>query len=48
VSLECKVASSHREGSHTIYVGRVEAVHATDAEPLLYYGGAYRSLQSGD
>jgi flavin reductase len=28
-SLECRVSSAHREGSHTIYVGKVEAVHAT-------------------
>ena len=43
-SLECTVASAHREGSHTIYVGHVQAVHTTDAEPLLYYAGGYRSL----
>ena len=48
VSLECTVTSSHREGSHTIYVGRVEAVHSTDAKPLLYYNGAYGSLHCGD
>ena len=49
VSLECNVTSSHREGSHTIYVGRVEAAHSTDdGTPLLYYDGAYRSLHCGD
>ena len=47
-SLECSVASAHREGSHTIYVGRVEAVHTNDAEPLLYYKGGYRALHSDD
>lgn len=47
-SLECKVASSHREGSHTIYVGRVEAVRTTEAKPLLYYQGGYRSLHCKD
>jgi len=47
-SLECRVASAHREGSHTIYVGRVEAVHTTDAPPLLYYQGGYRSLHCGE
>ena len=47
-SLECTVASAHREGSHTIYVGRVEAVHTTGAEPLLYYRGGYRSLHCDD
>lgn len=48
VSLECNVTSSHREGSHTIYVGRVEAAHSTDGKPLLYYDGDYRSLHCGD
>ncbi|MGB8332594.1 MAG: flavin reductase family protein [Polyangiales bacterium] len=47
-SLECRVASAHREGSHTIYIGQVEAVHTTDAEPLLYYQGGYRSLHRDD
>jgi flavin reductase (DIM6/NTAB) family NADH-FMN oxidoreductase RutF len=47
-SLECTVASAHREGSHTIYVGHVQAVHTTDAEPLLYYKGGYRSLHCDD
>ncbi|MEM8609298.1 MAG: flavin reductase family protein [Myxococcota bacterium] len=46
--LECEVHSAHQEGSHTIYVGRVEAVHATDAEPLLYYNGGYRALHRKD
>ena len=43
-ALECSVVSGHTEGSHTIYIGRVEAVQARDAEPLLYYGGTYRAL----
>lgn len=47
-SLECKVASSHQEGSHTIYVGRVESVRASDGEPLVYHQGAYRALHCHD
>ena len=47
-SLECRVASAHREGSHTIYVGQVEEIHGTDAEPLPYYQGRYRSLHGED
>lgn len=42
--LECKVTNAHQAGSHTIYVGRVEAVHTSVAEPLLYYRGGYRAL----
>lgn len=47
-SLECTVTSSHREGSHTIYVGRVESVIVREAQPLLYYKGGYRSLHCDD
>ncbi len=47
-SLECTVTSAHQEGSHTIYVGRVEAVHTADAKPLLYYKGGYRALHDDD
>jgi flavin reductase (DIM6/NTAB) family NADH-FMN oxidoreductase RutF len=47
-SIECEVASAHHEGSHTIYIGRVEAVHTTNAPPLLYYNGGYRSLRCED
>jgi flavin reductase len=47
-SLECRVRSAHREGSHTIYIGEVEAVHGTGAGPLLYYDGGYRSLRGDD
>jgi len=47
-SLECTVVSAHQEGSHTVYVGQVEAVHTTDAEPLVYYQGSYRSLHCDD
>ena len=43
-SLECKVRSAHREGSHTIYIGEVEAVHLNESTPLLYFGGGYRSI----
>jgi flavin reductase (DIM6/NTAB) family NADH-FMN oxidoreductase RutF len=44
-SLDCKVESAHEAGDHVIYVGRVEAVASSDAEPLVYFGAAYRSLQ---
>ncbi|MGB5810882.1 MAG: flavin reductase family protein [Polyangiales bacterium] len=46
--LECSVQSAHEEGSHTIYVGLVEAAHTNDAKPLLYYGGGYRALHCDD
>ena len=42
---ECRVRSAHLEGSHCIYIG--EVLHTfvrADAEPLLYFDGAYRRL----
>ena len=47
-TLECKVANAHHEGSHTIYIGQVEAVHTSDASPLVYYDGGYRSIRLDD
>jgi flavin reductase (DIM6/NTAB) family NADH-FMN oxidoreductase RutF len=43
--LECRTVSAHVEGDHTIFVGRVEAVHTGDGEPLLYYRGRYHRLR---
>lgn len=42
--LECRVVADHDAGDHVIYIGEVEAVVLGDAEPLLWYGGSYRSL----
>jgi flavin reductase (DIM6/NTAB) family NADH-FMN oxidoreductase RutF len=46
-SFECNVVSSHVEGSHTIYIGRVEAVRVRDTDPLVYFQGSYRGLGAG-
>ncbi|HKP78859.1 MAG TPA: flavin reductase family protein [Phenylobacterium sp.] len=43
--LECRLASRHDEGDHTIYVGRVEACRVGDGAPLLYFSGTYGALQ---
>ena len=43
-TLDCRVVSAHDAGDHVIYVGRVEALRRSEGEPLLYFGGAYRSL----
>lgn len=47
-SLDCRVVAAHDAGDHVIYVGRVEALEAGDAEPLLYFAGKYRSLAPRD
>ena len=43
-SIECEVINAHVEGSHTIYIGRVNAVTTADKNPLLYFDGDYRAL----
>ncbi|HEU5323157.1 MAG TPA: flavin reductase family protein [Methylomirabilota bacterium] len=42
--IECRTASTHVEGDHTIFVGRVERIRAGSGAPLLYYRGQYQRL----
>ena len=45
--LECRVRSAHLEGTHTIYIGEVLAgSFRPDGEPLLYFDGSYRVLDT--
>jgi flavin reductase (DIM6/NTAB) family NADH-FMN oxidoreductase RutF len=39
---DCQVADAIEAGDHTLFVGLVQAVGATDGEPLIYFNGAYR------
>lgn len=43
--LQCAVLESFEGGDHTIFIGRVEAAEASDAQPLLYYRGGYARLE---
>ena len=43
--LQCALIQSVEGGDHTIFVGRVEAAEACDAQPLLYYRGGYARLE---
>jgi flavin reductase (DIM6/NTAB) family NADH-FMN oxidoreductase RutF len=43
--LECRVATRHEEGDHTVVVGRVETAGARQERPLLYYRGGYATLE---
>ena len=47
--LDCTIHSRHRAGSHTLYIGRVEAsrVPRPDGEPLVYWNRGYRGLAPG-
>jgi flavin reductase (DIM6/NTAB) family NADH-FMN oxidoreductase RutF len=44
--LECTTVSTHVEGDHTIFVGRVERAQVGTGEPLLYFRGQYQQLAS--
>jgi flavin reductase (DIM6/NTAB) family NADH-FMN oxidoreductase RutF len=42
--VECVTVSTHVEGDHTVFIGRVEDSGTTDAAPLLYFRGKYAGL----
>jgi flavin reductase (DIM6/NTAB) family NADH-FMN oxidoreductase RutF len=44
--IECTTVSTHIEGDHTIFVGRVERTGINDGDPLLYFRGRYNRLSS--
>ncbi len=46
--LDCTIHSTHRAGSHTIFVGEVlaSAVPHPDEAPLVYWDRGYRKLQT--
>lgn len=45
--LDCTVYAHHEAGTHTIYIGKVEAsdVPRPDEPPLIYWNRGYRQLQ---
>jgi flavin reductase (DIM6/NTAB) family NADH-FMN oxidoreductase RutF len=43
--VECVIVSTHIEGDHTVFIGRVDDCGTTDGMPLLYYRGKYESLR---
>lgn len=45
--LDCSVYSRHTAGTHTIYIGEVQAsgVNAPDTRPLVYWNRGYRTIQ---
>ena len=40
---DCQVAAQIESGDHTLFIGLVQAVDASDGEPLVYFDGAYRT-----
>jgi len=45
-NLECRLVNSHLNGDHTIFVGQIERVTVDDGEPLVYFHGNYRKLET--
>lgn len=48
--MDCRVTQRHDAGDHSIFLGEVVdlGVLRDGADPLLYYGGRYRRLVTGD
>jgi flavin reductase (DIM6/NTAB) family NADH-FMN oxidoreductase RutF len=45
--VECRVVAVHEAGDHTIYIGEVEHLEASEGAPLLFFRGQYRRLGEG-
>ena len=45
--VECRVVAVHEAGDHTIYIGEVEHLEASEGDPLLFFRGHYRRLGEG-
>lgn len=43
-TFSCRTSAIHAGGDHHIIVGEVEAFTSVDGEPLLFFGGGYKSL----
>jgi flavin reductase (DIM6/NTAB) family NADH-FMN oxidoreductase RutF len=43
-AFDCALADTHELVTHTIFIGRVVAVHRIAGEPLLYEGGHFKRL----
>jgi flavin reductase len=44
--IECTVINQTDVGTHTIFVGKIVAAHASSGEPLLYHEGRYVGIGS--
>ncbi|MGA2812983.1 MAG: flavin reductase family protein [Candidatus Acidiferrum sp.] len=42
--VSCRVAQSYVSGDHTVFLGEVETVAASEGQPLLFFRGRYRQL----
>ena len=42
----CEVSAEYVEGDHTLFIGKVYAINITDGDPLLFFAGKYRCLET--
>jgi len=47
--IDCELSDLYQAGDHQICIGRVRYMHSevSERDPLLYYGGAYRTIDKG-
>lgn len=45
-TFHCRTYQVHDCGDHFIVIGEVTGHQSTDADPLLFYGGTYRTVQT--
>lgn len=43
-SIACRLWATYDGGDHSLYVGEVVALNATDGDPLVYFQSTYRKL----
>jgi flavin reductase (DIM6/NTAB) family NADH-FMN oxidoreductase RutF len=46
VQVACDVSADHVEGDHTLFIGKVKDITIKDGNPLLYFAGKYRNLET--
>lgn len=42
----CEVSAEYVEGDHTLFIGKVKDIAIKDGDPLLFFAGKYRSLET--
>ncbi|HLR74162.1 MAG TPA: flavin reductase family protein [Virgibacillus sp.] len=45
VTLSCRVQQQTKAGDHMIFFAEVTEIQLNDGQPVLYYGGEYRTIQ---
>jgi flavin reductase (DIM6/NTAB) family NADH-FMN oxidoreductase RutF len=46
VHIACRVIDAHEAGDHTIFIGQVETTEIFDGEPLIYFRGGYKKIET--